>query len=287
MRQRLVAPNLTRRRAPWVLLAAAVAAAAASSALGAPSSGWRESGAVASCTQAAAVEAGRQYAFDPSKPKVSLALCGAFLGPGSEAMVVTFVFPTCWPIQKWAVFALRRGTWQLAKMIPAYLHPPLVAVGNTIRETTAVHRRGDPRCLPSGGKRSRTWSWNGSALAAGPWQQVEKGEPEPRAFYSPSRNIFCGISDDSRSRAAECQSRVPPQKAIVYADGRVTVCRNRTAANRCNLGNPGEGTPTLAYGRQLTVGRFRCESMQIGVRCTVIRSGRGFLINRDGVTRIS
>lgn len=70
------------------------------------------------------------------------------------------------------------------------------------------------------------------------------------------------------------------------AGGRLTICRDRGTRNRCNLGNPGEGTPTLSYGKQITVGRFRCLSLQIGVRCTVIRSGKGFLISRAGVRRV-
>ena len=67
----------------------------------------------------------------------------------------------------------------------------------------------------------------------------------------------------------------------------LTPRRNHSAQRtRCNTGEHRGGTPTLAYGRQITVGRFRCLSLQIGVRCTVIQSGKGFLINRDGVTRV-
>ena len=71
---------------------------------------------------------------------------------------------------------------------------------------------------------------------------------------------------------------------------RLTICRDRTPNdfnNECKLGDRGENPiQPLAYGKQITVGRFRCQSLQIGVRCTVIRSGRGFLINRDGVSRV-
>jgi hypothetical protein len=121
---------------------------------------------------------------------------------------------------------------------------------------------------------------------AGPWTQVTKGEPRARGFYSPSKNIYCGMSDNSVSRGADCYSYVPPQKAVLSPAGRVTICRDRGSRNRCNIGNPGEGTPTLRYGRQITVGRFRCRSQISGVRCTVIQSGKGFLINRAGVKRV-
>jgi Family of unknown function (DUF6636) len=141
----------------------------------------------ARCSQAEATRAGAPYAFDPSDPKVGLELCGAFLGPGSEAMVVSFFFPTCWPLQSWAVFRATSGGWKLVKLIPAYLAPSrhLVAVGGDIRETTAVHRPGDARCFPTGGTRSRVWHWNGTALVPGPWKQVTPPTTPPAAPPTP------------------------------------------------------------------------------------------------------
>ena len=56
------------------------------------------------------------------------------------------------------------------------------------------------------------------------------------------------------------------------ARGRLRICSGSEA--RCKLGNAGEDVPVLAYGRQITVGRFRCLSLRSGVRCTVIRIGR-------------
>ena len=52
------------------------------------------------------------------------------------------------------------------------------------------------------------------------------------------------------------------------------------------LGNPGINTPSLAYGSQITVGPFRCRSEQAGVTCTVIKSGKGFLINNNGAVPV-
>ena len=247
------------------------------------------SSAAAPCSKALAkrlVNQHNQNHFALPNPVVQ-ALCGPFTGPGSQAMAVTILAPTCWPVQHWAVFTLSGGSWRLVHEQPAYLHPPLVRVGTGIRETTAVSRPGDSRCFPSGGKRSRIWRWNGSRLVAGPWQQVGHPDPEPRVFYSPSSNVFCAMRDDSRLRIVECQSDVPPQKVKLYPSGRVTVCRNPTnLENRCNLGDPGEFTPVLPYGRQATVGRFRCLSLETGMRCTVIETGKGFVINRDGTRRV-
>jgi hypothetical protein len=38
--------------------------------------------------------------------------------------------------------------------------------------------------------------------------------------------------------------------------------------------------PPLAYGRQVTVGRFRCRA---GVECTVVAAGRGSAVSREGL----
>ena len=116
---------------------------------------------------------------------------------------------------------------------------------------------------------------------------MTKGQPARRGFYSPSHNIACGMYDDSSFHSVDCESYIPPQKVTMDIGGRLTICRDRTPNNNdCNIGNPGEGTPTLGYGKQITVGRFLCESQQIGVKCTVLRSGRGFLINRHGVSQV-
>ena len=92
--------------------------------------------------------------------------------------------------------------------------------------------------------------------------------------------------DDSSFRSVDCESYIPLQKATMNVAGRVTICRDRGTRNRCDVGNPGEGTPTLGYGKAITVGRFRCLSQRSGMRCTVARSGKGFLINSKGVIRV-
>jgi len=187
----------------------------------------------------------------------------------------------------WAVFRWSGSQWQLLmKQRQAAI---LSAAGSDIRETASIYRPGDPRCCPSGGTKARRWHWSGSRFVAGPWKSGTKVEPEARGFDSPSLNINCGMFDQGGGRYVRCQSRIPPQKVTMNAQGRLSICRDRTpnVNNDCNLGDRGEGPiRRLAYGKQITVGRFRCQSLQIGVRCTVIRSGKGFLINRDGVSRV-
>jgi sugar lactone lactonase YvrE len=102
-------------------------------------------------------------------------------------------------------------------------------------------------------------------------------------FYSPGHNLSCGMADGPGRAAVrvKCQSRKLPHSVSMGLDGRLKICRGA----RC-LSNPGANTPTLGYGRQIAVGRFRCRSQPSGVRCTVIRSGKGFLIDKKGVRRV-
>jgi hypothetical protein len=223
--------------------------------------------------------------FDLPDPVVQV-LCGSFTGAGSEAMALTIAAPTCWGVQHWAVFSFTGGAWQLVLDKHLFIFR-LTAVGSDIRETAPVWRPGDPRCLPSGGKHARVWHWDGARLVAGAWKQTQAGDPKAKGFYSPSHNIYCGMSDDRNYRGVECASYKPQQKARLKLSGKVSICRGRDLIhNTCNLGNPGEDTPTLAYGRQATVGRFRCRSQKSGMRCVVIQSGKGFVISRSGVTRL-
>jgi hypothetical protein len=240
---------------------------------------------MATATQAVA-EQPELNGFQLPNP-VAQVLCGPFTGPGSQAMAVTIgVYPTCWPIQEWAVFSLSGGVWKLVLHRPAFLDGPLVAVGSDIRETQPIFRSGDPRCIPTGGSHARLWHWNGSALVPGPWKRVKAAEPLTVAqFYSPSGNIECGIADQpTRSGNVVCWTTKPARRVMLTADGRLAICRR---GPQCTA-NWGE-TPRpqrLAYGKQITVGRFRCSSLVSGMRCVVIRSGKGFLINRSGITRV-
>lgn len=254
------------------------------------------------CSKATALQVATPLQFvDTALPNpIAGVLCGAFTGPGSQAMVVTFAQGTCWPNSGWAVFRFTGGAWRL---VPNGYHGGFVAalsaVGLDIRETVPVRRKSDGPCNPSGGTKSRIWHWNGTRFTASSWKQVTKGAPEPkstnetldrRAFYSPSGNLSCDLVDranrGNRYAGVTCTSRKPPRLVSMGLDGRLTICRGIGC-----IGNPGvvdvQPIPTLlAYGRQITVGRFRCLSLEVGVRCTVIRSGKGFLINRDGVSRV-
>jgi hypothetical protein len=274
----------------WWVFVFAVSAGSAAGQEGSSPASPDASIASGDCSTATAVQLVDQYHLnDFLLPNpVQQVLCGAFTGAGSEAMAITIAAPTCWGTQRWAVFGFTAGAWQLVLDQREFIFP-LVAVGSDIRETAPVFRPGDPRCIPSGGRHARIWHWNGSSFTAGPWKQVTPGTPAKVAsFYSPSHNLSCEMGDDPGIRGSYvyCQSWKHPHSVRMGLNGRLKICRGGTITTTHCLGNPGENTPTLGYGKQITVGRFRCQSLRSGVRCTVIRSGKGFLINSTGVSRV-
>jgi hypothetical protein len=109
-----------------------------------------------------------------------------------------------------------------------------------------------------------------------PMQTAAGGE-----FLSPSGNISCEI-DYHRTGVTQlyCQTVTPPRSVTMTAAGKYTTC----TGEQC-LGNPGENTPTLAYGTATGVGPFRCESATTGVTC--VADGRGFRISKSGITPVS
>jgi hypothetical protein len=123
-----------------------------------------------------------------------------------------------------------------------------------------------------------------AVLSAGS-QASSGGTRHQRFFFSPSGNIECEIDSGLQvgTRAltrAFCESSHPPQSATLHRNGHVAKC----AGIGC-LSNAPEHTPTLAYGRKVTLGPFRCASLRKGMRCTVVPSGHGFLISRSGIAR--
>jgi hypothetical protein len=246
------------------------------------------SGAVgADCSKAAALAVvTRLHLNDPEVTNpVSTVLCGSFTGPGSQTMVVSLFGPGNTGMIDWVVFRWDGNAWQF--VMKQHQAAMLSAAGSDIRETVSIFRASDPRCCPSGGKKTRIWHWNGSAFVAGPWKQVQAGAGFQRAkvyFYSPSRNIACTIWGGRRPDVY-CQINEPPGHAALDAKGRVQTCRGRGC-----LGNYGEGdvppATMLGYGRQVTSGQFRCLSQRSGVTCVVVRSGKGFMISRAGVRRV-
>jgi hypothetical protein len=101
-------------------------------------------------------------------------------------------------------------------------------------------------------------------------------------FVSPSRNISCEMADeDARGSFVHCQSKKLPHSVRMTRTGRLKLCRGV----HC-LGDPATNTRVLGYTERITVGRFQCISQHAGVTCTVIRPGKGFLIDKTRVHRV-
>ncbi len=152
--------------------------------------------------------------------------------------------------------------------------------------TVAAAAAGEPLCLTDHGG---YWGLAAAATSTPGSNATATTTPATAtttgaSFYSPSRNLSCEIDDGGSGAPAQvyCQSWNPPSSVHLGLDGKLVICSGTGAARRC-LGNPGENTPTLAYGKQVSVGRFRCGSDQTGVTCTLLRSGKGFLISSAGV----
>ena len=100
-------------------------------------------------------------------------------------------------------------------------------------------------------------------------------------FLSPSGNISCEVDYQSDGLTkAYCQTATPARSVSMDAAGKYTTCTGQ----QC-LGNPGDGTPTLAYGTATGVGPFRCESAAIGITC--LANGRGFRISTSGTVPVT
>jgi hypothetical protein len=105
-------------------------------------------------------------------------------------------------------------------------------------------------------------------------------------FLSPSGNISCELDEaappgtQGSAALAYCQSISPPQSARLDEYGSLTPC----AGDSC-LGNPPQGTPTLAYGQTARHGPFSCLSESTGITCKA-PSGQGFTISRSGITAV-
>ncbi len=268
-------------------VAFALATAALASAPAVPSS------AAGHCTRAAADQVALRLHLeaDPGeKDPVAQVLCGAFLGPGVEAMAASIRIPSCGRTGDWLVFRFEGGAWQRA--FESHGGADLAAVGPDVRETQYVLKPADAHCFPTGGTRSRTWHWNGSRLVEGAWKYSQPASAAAATlrlyqFQSPSHNLGCDIQDED---VAYCSSVNLPHTVALHSDGTMKIC---TGAACFGPGGPNTSpstAPTLAYGAATATSLYRCTSATAGITCTVIRPGpaygKGFLIDAAGVTRV-
>jgi hypothetical protein len=81
--------------------------------------------------------------------------------------------------------------------------------------------------------------------------------------------------------AAYCQTYPHAESVTLRPNGTLKLCHGI----QC-IGNPPDQVPTLVYGGSLTTGPFRCTSLHAGVKCVVMKSGRGFLISPTTIRKV-
>ena len=257
------------------------------------------------CSQATATVLVQPTSPDTNPRVVDAVYCGAYLGPGSQAMVVV-IAPQggCVRIGGWVVFRAVDGVWQLST--DGYHLDGLNALtveGTTITEGRDIHREADwVACSGTGGRQTRSWNWDGAAgLAAGPWVQAIPAGPAgevlnyprqpdrrvPLSFYVAGQPVNCTV-EDARRVGVSCEYRGARfAKVSMNARGRLKICRDTARRTGCVVGNPGVDDIgfTLRSGQSLVFGRFACRARRSELRC-VAAGGKGFRINRSGVHRV-
>jgi hypothetical protein len=254
------------------------------------------------CSRAAAQAALLAHPkFDPEVPKhAAQVLCGAFLGSGSRAMVVSFAAGACGPgsfIRGWGVYRLKAGKWQ-----PTWKYQTeaerIATDGHGIEETIGIYLQSDVGCNATGGTETRTWHWNGRTFVASAWTRHLAPAPAPATS---SRLEFdaavagggfeCNMSYQREDEKTACVSHgskegvLFQQLATLQPNGQLATCSQQGTENRCELGNLGV-VPTFPAGKVVTVGPFTCKVLETGVECTVTATGKGFLITPETLTEV-
>ena len=226
-------------------------------------------------------------------------LCGPFTGPASQAMAVVIgPLPTCWPSQEWVVFSLTGGEWKLVLDRSQFIQPPLVAVGGFFRILDAAQKPQQAAIVrerPAEGMKlllvdnddcfihtlanyaRQTGAEVVTYRAGFPLEMIGKIAPNLILISpGPGRPADFGVP------GVTCWSLKPEHRVSMNVNGKLNICRAGCTADFGESPRP----QLLAYGKQITVGRFRCYSLRAGIKCVVIRSGKGFVINRDGVRKV-
>jgi hypothetical protein len=226
--------------------------------------------------------AARLHWGDPTlgKYRVGDVVCGPFFGPGSKGMAATAALPSCGGSYEWAVFRYRGGSWRrvLLQRHGAFLSKSGSA---DIVEKQGSLQPGDAHCFPSRYK-SRVWHWDGKRFTKTRWRII------PDQFLSPDRKTWCQFSSIAGEAKAWCGSRTgddpgrAEHSAGLKLDGSLELCNHPPDGFVC-MQNWNDAAPVLAVGSQAELYGFRCTSEPQGIHCVVIATGKGFVINADGV----
>jgi hypothetical protein len=122
----------------------------------------------------------------------------------------------------------------------------------------------------------------GTAGAAAAAQPAKSGGVQ-HFFFAPGTTTSCGMALDvpKLGTAAYCQTYPHSESVLLRPSGKLSICHGITC-----IGNPPDQVPTLVYGSWLTLGPFRCDSTRGGIRCVVVKTGKGFLISPTKIERL-
>lgn len=113
----------------------------------------------------------------------------------------------------------------------------------------------------------------------------KRSRKKEAVVFSPlTSGISCHMTDDGSVAGSWVYcwigaSRHPARHVKLTLDGRFS------AASTTPL-PIGIGGPVTAFGHHVTVGRFRCLSLRSGMKCTVVKTGKGVLFNAGGGRRV-
>ena len=90
-----------------------------------------------------------------------------------------------------------------------------------------------------------------------------------RDFFVSTAPGMQSLRDERRHGVLRERKAQPRRHSTLAADGTLRVCQSTGAgaANGCDVGDPGLGTPTYRAGRSITFGPYRCAIIATGVRC--------------------
>jgi hypothetical protein len=176
-----------------------------------------------------------------------------------------------------------------------------VEAGIVIEERRLYRRTDWSACQGSGGDQARRWTWDGgNGLVAGAWQQTRPARPRKEALKTEKGTVEFRVAGapiecfmvsgvvwvgDQIGHEVSCEYRRSPRSTVnLFGFGSLRACERRSS---CRFDDTGERPwRVLRSGRYAIVGRFRCSAVRRGVRCVVVRNGKGFRLDAKGVHRL-
>jgi hypothetical protein len=248
------------------------------------------------CDEATATALGEEYDLNPFAPivKTMSPLCGEFLGSGIETMIARAVPATCGGYAGWAAFRHEAdGSWQL---VWRYKNgqTDLTAVGNDLEETVSILGPHDARCVGEKATKTRIWHWDGQQFVAGPWTAHLLGTAPTFFMRIGQHSVQCTMGDMpggshngvSCNTTVYAKGRYYRQRADLRPSGRVKVCKKHKPGG-CEgvFCGCSEDFPELFTHERVVVGRYTCQIVKHGVRCTN-NTGKGFVITPKKIRRL-